>query len=162
LENYEYFGDPALSLKVEDPEDDPDGDGLINDVDNCPFTVNPDQEDGDGDNWGDFCDNCPLTANPDQVDRDNDGLGDACDEDPDPNPCLMEAAFAGDGAYERLHVLRTFRNRYLVHSDLGQAVVSAYDSFCRPLGEVVRPQEGIRFLLRILLMPVVGLAFLFA
>ncbi len=162
LENYEYFGDPALSLKVEDPEDDPDGDGLINDVDNCPFTVNPDQEDGDGDNWGDFCDNCPLTANPDQVDRDNDGQGDACDEDPDPNPCLMEAAFAGDGAYERLHVLRTFRNRYLVHSDLGQAVVSAYDSFCRPLGEVVRPQEGIRFLLRILLMPVVGLAFLFA
>ena len=161
LQNYEYFGDPALSLKVEDPEEDPDGDGLINDVDNCPFTENPDQEDGDGDMWGDVCDNCPLDANPDQVDRDNDGQGDACDEDPEPNPCLMEAAFAGDRAYEKLHVLRTFRDRYLVHSEPGQAVVSAYDRFCRPLAEVVRPQEGIRLLLRILLMPVVGLAFLF-
>ena len=52
LENYEYFGDPAFSLKVEDPEDDQDGDGLINDVDNCPFSANPDQEDGDGDSLG--------------------------------------------------------------------------------------------------------------
>jgi len=162
LENYEYFGDPALSLKVEDPEDDSDGDGLINDLDNCPFTANPDQPDQDGDNWGDVCDNCPETLNPDQIDRDNDGQGDACDEDPEPSTCLVEAAFTGDRAYEKLHVLRTFRNRYLSHSELGQAVVTAYDRFCRPLAEVVRLQESVRILLRILFMPLLGLAFLFA
>ena len=162
LENYEYFGDPALSLKVEDPEEDQDGDGLINYIDNCPFSANPDQEDGDGDPWGDVCDNCPLTPNPDQLDWDEDGKGDACDDDPDPTPCLMEAAFAGDSAYEKLHVLRTFRNRYLLHSELGQSVVTAYDRFCRPLADVVRPHEGVRLLLRMLIMPVVGLVFLFA
>ena len=162
LENYEYFGDPALSLKVEDPEDDQDGDGLINDVDNCPFTANPDQLDEEGDSWGDVCDNCPHTLNPDQIDRDNDGQGDACDENPDPDPCLMEAVFAGDKAYEKLHALRTFRNRYLLHSEPGQAVVTAYDSFCRPLADVVRPQDSVRMLLRILFMPLLGLAFLFA
>lgn len=162
LENYEYFGDPALWLKVEDPEDDPDGDGLINEVDNCPFSANPGQEDGDGDQWGDVCDNCPLTPNHDQLDWDMDGQGDACDEDPDPNPCLMEAAFAGERAYEKLHVLRTFRSRHLLHSELGQAVVTAYDRFCRPLADVVPPHPGVRLLLRMLLMPVVGLAFLFA
>ena len=74
----------------------------------------------------------------------------------------MEAAFAGDRDYEKLHVLRTFRNRYLLHSDLGQSVVTAYDRFCRPLADVVRPHEGVRLLLRMLLMPVVGLVFLFA
>jgi hypothetical protein len=162
LKNYEYFGDPALSLKVEDPEDDQDEDGLINDVDNCPFTANPDQPDEDNDNWGDVCDNCPHTSNPDQIDRDNDGQGDACDEDPDPGACLVETAFAGDRAYEKLHVLRTFRNRYLLNSKTGKAVVSTYDSHARPLAEVVRPLEIVRTLLRILLMPLLGLAFLFA
>jgi len=162
LENYEYFGDPALSLKVEDPEDDQDGDGLMNDEDNCPFTANPDQLDEDGDQWGDVCDNCPVTGNPDQIDRDNDGQGDACDEDPGPSSCLMEAAFAGNRAYENLHVLRTFRDRYLSHSELGRAVVAAYDNHGRPLAEVVRQRVIVRTLLRILFMPLLGLASLFA
>jgi YVTN family beta-propeller protein len=74
---------------------DSDGDGIANNVDNCPTVPNPDQTDSDGNGIGDACeplpvdtdgdgiddseDNCPTTANPDQEDSDNDGIGDACD-----------------------------------------------------------------------------------
>ncbi|HUW82479.1 MAG TPA: thrombospondin type 3 repeat-containing protein [Phycisphaerae bacterium] len=39
--------------------------------------------DADGDGVDDEVDNCPAVANPDQLDTDNDGLGDACDDDDD-------------------------------------------------------------------------------
>jgi len=77
--------------------DDPDGDGLVGDDDNCPEVYNPDQTDTDGDGIGDACDpdlidsdedglldavdNCPLIYNPDQADADGDGVGDVCDPD---------------------------------------------------------------------------------
>ncbi|MBZ5557192.1 MAG: thrombospondin type 3 repeat-containing protein [Acidobacteriia bacterium] len=61
---------------------DTDGDGITDDVDNCPTVANPDQKDTDGDGVGDACDNCPTVANPDQKDTDGDGVGDACDNCP--------------------------------------------------------------------------------
>ena len=57
-----------------------DGDGILNDNDNCPNDANPDQEDSDGDEIGDVCDNCPNNANANQEDTDSDYLGDVCDE----------------------------------------------------------------------------------
>ena len=81
---------------------DTDGDGVADDVDNCPTVYNPSQEDSDADGIGDSCDvctdtdgdgfgnpgypantcqadNCPTIANPLQTDTDADGLGDVCD-----------------------------------------------------------------------------------
>lgn len=80
---------------------DRDGDGVLDEEDNCPTVFNPDQWDYDGDGIGDACDpdpytpndpidtdgdgiydyedNCPTVANPGQEDIDGDGIGDACD-----------------------------------------------------------------------------------
>jgi hypothetical protein len=75
-----------LSCGVDD-----DGDGILNDVDNCPATFNPGQEDVDLDGVGDFCDNCSDVANGtllplgasalSQRDTDSDGFGNMCDAD---------------------------------------------------------------------------------
>jgi hypothetical protein len=45
---------------------DADGDAVLDNTDNCPFTVNPFQNDFDGDNIGDACD-CSSTSNPLEV-----------------------------------------------------------------------------------------------
>ncbi|WP_421793825.1 thrombospondin type 3 repeat-containing protein [Hydrocarboniphaga effusa] len=73
---------------------DTDGDGIPNNVDNCPTVANPNQADSNGDGVGDACtaapadtdgdgipnssDNCPTVPNPDQADSNHDGVGDAC------------------------------------------------------------------------------------
>jgi len=103
LENYEFFGDPALALRVEDPARDEDRDGRVNRNDNCPLRWNTGQEDADMDGAGDLCDNCPDTYNPDQADRNNDGAGDACDGTQDPegwSPAAQAAGISGEAPRE--------------------------------------------------------------
>ena len=62
---------------------DPDHDGVLGEMDNCPQTANPEQVDRDQDGRGDKCDNCPMRPNRDQLDTDADGIGDLCCADPD-------------------------------------------------------------------------------
>ncbi|MSP63959.1 MAG: sugar dehydrogenase [Myxococcales bacterium] len=59
---------------------DRDGDGVVDEEDDCPKQPNPKQADGDKDGIGDACDSCIQVANPDQSDGDGDGVGDACDD----------------------------------------------------------------------------------
>ncbi len=70
----DFLGPFSRSLEC-----DLDRDGVYNNEDNCPNTVNPDQSDSDGDGIGDVCDNCINSINGDQADLDNDGIGDTCD-----------------------------------------------------------------------------------
>ncbi|HVP28261.1 MAG TPA: PQQ-dependent sugar dehydrogenase [Myxococcota bacterium] len=64
----------------QDPTRDTDGDGVPDDVDNCPAVANTAQGDVDGDGRGDFCDDCTLIPNPDQASTDGDPIGDVCDD----------------------------------------------------------------------------------
>jgi hypothetical protein len=100
-----YFGGDTplaqefMTFHVGGISPDSDGDGIPDNIDNCPDVYNPDQADSDGDGVGDACDtgndsdgdgvpddedNCPNTYNPDQADSDGDGIGDACEYTPPP------------------------------------------------------------------------------
>lgn len=61
---------------------DQDGDGFLDNADNCPTVANPTQLDSDGDLVGDACDNCVFTVNYDQADSNGNHVGDACDNCP--------------------------------------------------------------------------------
>lgn len=71
---------------------DSDGDGITDDVDNCPSTFNPSQTNSDvaadapGDAHGDACDNCRDLCNTLQIDSNSDGCGNECDQDVVPLP----------------------------------------------------------------------------
>ncbi len=75
---------------IDGPPGDVDGDGIRDDVDNCPSKANPTQHDEDGDHIGDVCDPCPHLAG-DATDSDGDGVGDACD--PQPSVAKQTLAF---------------------------------------------------------------------
>lgn len=84
-----------VNPNVDDPDvdsDDIDADGVLNNVDNCPNILNPNQLNTDMDSQGDACDNdddndgvndnddnCRVISNPDQLDSDNNNVGDVCD-----------------------------------------------------------------------------------
>ncbi|MEW6218062.1 MAG: S8 family serine peptidase [Thermodesulfobacteriota bacterium] len=73
--------DGRLNLAAALGEPDQDGDGVPDDLDNCPAHVNPSQVDADSDGLGDACDNCTLVANASQRDTNSDGFGNMCDPD---------------------------------------------------------------------------------
>jgi len=85
---------------------DTDGDGHIDNCDNCPFVANENQADVDLDGVGDVCDPCPVDA---LDDRDGDGVCDSddpCFQDPlkiDPGQCgcgVEDVDEDGDGVAE--------------------------------------------------------------
>jgi hypothetical protein len=80
----------AAAAYLHAQDNDLDGDGAANDVDNCVIVANVGQADGDVDGYGDACDNCVSGYNPDQADLDLDGVGDVCDL------CPVDATNDGD------------------------------------------------------------------
>jgi hypothetical protein len=88
-------------ITVIDVQDDADGEGVPDEIDNCDNDANPDQANNDNDALGDACDfdddndgdfdsndNCTTVANADQADTDQDGQGDVCDSDDDADGLL--------------------------------------------------------------------------
>ena len=114
-------GTDGFVSKLCPTDSDSDGDGILDEDDNCPTVANADQADADGDNVGNACDactdtdsdgfgnpgfaantcptdNCPSVYNPVQEDTDNDGIGDLCDNCPTvANPLQTDADADGIG-----------------------------------------------------------------
>ncbi len=80
-----------------DPQGDADGDGVINQIDNCDNAINPDQADDDVDGVGNLCDNCPMLANTAQTDANINGIGDACEQSMDTPPVVYNPVQDSDG-----------------------------------------------------------------
>ncbi len=117
--SYKLYADPAINIPIQTEEyvsfslsgnpltqplpkrmsnpffqpPDRDADGILDQSDNCPSTMNSDQKDINRNGIGDACedfdgdgemnttDNCPEHPNRAQQDNDGDGIGDQCDPD---------------------------------------------------------------------------------
>jgi hypothetical protein len=86
---------------------------------------------------------------------------------PDPFPrledtggCFIATAAYGSAMAPQVDVLRAFRERYLRPYVLGRAFIHRYELWSPPLADAIRGSESGRLIARIVLWPVVGLAWL--
>ena len=77
--------------------------------------------DSDGDGINDDLDNCPTVSNPDQKDTDKDGVGDACEE-----KILCPAELVYGENSEEVLLLRDFRDSVLHKTAEGRKVITLY------------------------------------
>lgn len=78
----------------------------------------------------------------------------------DTGGCFIATAAYGSALAPQVEVLRTWRDRYLSTHPPGRAFVAAYRVVSPPIADRLRQSEGLRSLVRILLLPVVGIAWL--
>jgi hypothetical protein len=71
--------------------------------------------------------------------------------------CFIATAAFGTADSGKIDTLRVFRDRYLVATPLGKGFVEAYYSWSPPLAEYLSGKPLLRALVRLLLMPFVGL-----
>jgi rhodanese-related sulfurtransferase len=78
--------------------------------------------DSDGDGINDDLDNCPDKYNPNQEDNDQNGLGDICDAST--QPCSVEEVYGNDSVEAEL--LRDFRDNVLSPTPIGKEIAKLY------------------------------------
>lgn len=137
----------ALIQACASPLRDGDGDGVIDQLDNCIPEANANQVDMDNNGVGDVCedadgdtivnsrDNCPNTPNPNQENWNNDDIGDHC------------ADFDADGYLDLVDNCRAYPNPDQANNDgddFGDLcdVDDDDDGVCYPGGPFPWPQSG--------------------
>jgi hypothetical protein len=87
-------------------------------------------------------------------------VDDDCDGRID-EPCFIATASFGEDTEGKIDTLRSFRDLYLLRSSAGRAFVDAYYRWSPFLADSIAEREGLRLLVRTLLLPLIGLAWLF-
>ncbi len=71
--------------------------------------------------------------------------------------CYIATAAFGTELEDKTDVLRSFRDEYLLNNAVGKAFVTAYYKYGPPLADYIAERDWLRSLVRILLLPVIGL-----
>ena len=74
--------------------------------------------------------------------------------------CIIMTAAFGSPLEPHVQLLREFRSRFLLTSSAGRVIVNLYDRYSPPLARIIEPLESMRVLVRFMLWPFVGLAWL--
>jgi hypothetical protein len=74
--------------------------------------------------------------------------------------CFVATAAFGSIFHPYVRILRDFRDSYLLDNQLGRTLVSLYYKYSPPVADVIAADSGLRLAVRILLLPIVGLAWL--
>jgi hypothetical protein len=90
-------------------------------------------------------------------DSDGDGIPDPCDE----KKCFIATATFGTRMAGKIDTLRSFRDEYLLTNGPGRSFVELYYEKSPPIADYIRSRGWLGAVLRILLLPIVGMASLF-
>jgi hypothetical protein len=74
--------------------------------------------------------------------------------------CFIATAAFGSPMEKHVEILRDFRDRVLLNSSAGKAFVQFYYRTSPAIADKIAPSEGLRFITRAMLMPVIGVAWL--
>jgi 5'-nucleotidase len=72
--------------------------------------------------------------------------------------CMVATAAHGSSLEPRTDTLRSFRDRILMKNSVGRKFVDFYYTYGSEVAEVIAPSEWLRALVRIMLLPLVGVA----
>jgi len=74
--------------------------------------------------------------------------------------CFIATAAFGSPMEKHVQILRDFRDRVLLNSSAGKAFVQFYYRTSPAIADKIAPSEGLRFITRAMLIPVIGVAYL--
>ena len=74
--------------------------------------------------------------------------------------CFIATAAFGSPLERHVQILRDFRDRILLNSSAGKAFVDFYYRTSPPIADKIAQSAGLRIIARVLLMPVIGAAYL--
>ena len=100
------------------------------------------------------CLGCPFVDERVLNDSDGDGVPDPCEE----KNCFIATAAFGTETAGKIDTLRSFRDRCLLTNGPGRSFVKFYYEKSPPMAEIVRSRAWLRAAVRILLLPLIGLA----
>jgi hypothetical protein len=84
-----------------------------------------------------------------------DGGDDCCDIN-----CFIATAALGSSLEPQVQLLREFRDRFLLQSDLGRRLVNIYSTYSPPAAEFVARHNTLRLIVRVSLLPLVGVSWM--
>ncbi len=85
-------------------------------------------------------------------------MGNMIDDNCDGQACFIATAAYGTELTGKIEVLRFFRDAHLLSNSVGQAFVSAYYEYSPPVAAYIKERGWLRATVRVLLLPLVGLA----
>ncbi len=74
----------------------------------------------------------------------------------DGSGCFIATAAYGSIAEPHVKILQRFRDRYLQTNRIGKAFVNRYYAFSPPIADTIRDHPGLKWTVRVALLPVVG------
>ncbi len=74
--------------------------------------------------------------------------------------CFIATAAFGSVFHPTVHLLREFRDSFMLTNSVGRFFVRQYYHFSPPIADVIATDSLLRFIVRVLLLPLIGLAWL--
>lgn len=75
--------------------------------------------------------------------------------------CSIATATLGTELQDKIDVLQSFRDKYLLKNAIGKSFVAAYYKYSPPIADYIAERGWLRRLVRIMLLPVIGIVSFF-